>query len=171
MSAILEIDESLIRSHITRAVADVFETMLSRTVELCQDPHERVADTCEAVGKVQVVGTVGFVGDFSGLIYLHFDLEFARLCTCHLLGITVAELEEAGDEAINDAIGELTNVTVGSFKNRLCDSNFHCRFTVPSILRGARFSVEPLRSAQRHTYRFRCAGTYVVADIMMKSGD
>jgi chemotaxis protein CheX len=176
MSAILEINENLIRSHITRAVADVFKTMLSRPVELCPKSPQGLVNTpppatCEPAGKVQVVGTVGFLGDISGLIYLHFDLEFARLCTCQLLGMTNAELEEAGDEVINDAIGEITNMTVGSFKNGLCDAGFPCKLTIPSILRGSNFCVEPISSAQRHIYRFQCAGSTIMADILMKCGD
>ena len=176
MPAILEINENLIRSHITRAVADVFKTMLARQAELCPNSHQGQVTTpppapCEPAASVQVVGTVGFLGDISGLIYLHFDLEFARLCTCHMLGMTLEELDEAGDEVINDAIGEITNMTVGSFKNGLCDAGFPCKLTIPSILRGSNFSVEPISSARRHIYRFKCGDYNIVADILMKIGD
>jgi chemotaxis protein CheX len=176
MSATAEISENLIRSHITRAVGAVFKTMLGRSAQLCPKSHQGEVTTSPPVpsepsSKVQVVGTVGFLGDLSGLIYLHFDLEFARLSTCHLLGMTAAELEEAGDEVINDAIGEITNMTVGSFKNALCDAGFPCKLTIPSILRGSNFCVEPISSAQRHIYRFDCGGSIIVADILMKVGD
>ena len=122
-------------------------------------------------GSAQVVGTVGFIGECNGLIYLHLDLAFARICTCHLLGMTEQELDEAGDEVINDAIGEMTNMTVGSFKNGLCDAGYPCKLTIPSILRGTNFSIEPISSAVRHVYFFDCAEHRVVADILMKSDD
>ncbi len=176
MPAIAEITETLIRDNINRAVSDVFKTMLGREVSLTSAAE--VADNktwpplgaAEAV-KPQVVGTVGFLGDANGLIYLYLGIDFARLATCHLLGMNEAELEEAGDEVINDAIGEITNMTVGSFKNGLCDAGYPCKLTIPSILRGSNFCIEPIGSATRQVYYFNCAGHRVVADILMKVGE
>jgi chemotaxis protein CheX len=85
--------------------------------------------------------------------------------------MTEAELDEAGDEVINDAIGELTNMTVGGFKNALCDAGFPCKLTIPSILRGSNFSVEPISTASRYIFSFDCTGHKVVADILLKVGE
>lgn len=168
-----EITEALIRENINRAITDVFKTMVGREPTSAAAPQTirnqplLVADT----QRPQVVGTVGFLGDINGLIYLHLDLGFARLCTCHLLGMTEPELDDAGDEVINDAIGELTNMTVGSFKNGLCDAGFPCKLTIPSILRGTNFSIEPISSATRHVYHFDCADHRVIADILLKNDE
>src|SRR5262244_2356550 len=107
MPAVADITEALIRDLINRSITDVFKTMIGRTPTfsaqvgtdkaralLVSEPH-----------RPQVVGTVGFVGDVNGLIYLHLDLAFAKVCTSQLLGVSDAELAELGDEAINDAIG------------------------------------------------------------------
>jgi chemotaxis protein CheX len=176
MPATQEISERLIRDNITRAISDVFKTMLGRVPELCICPQENGAQGWPPIhvdGDTlpQVVGTVGFLGDANGLIYLYLPLPFARLVTCHLLGMTEAELDEAGDEVINDAIGELTNMTVGSFKNGLCDAGFPCKLTIPSILRGSNFCVEPISSAQRFIYSFESSGHKVMTDILLKTGD
>jgi chemotaxis protein CheX len=172
MSATAEITETLIRDYINRAVTDVFKTMLGREPTFtAQEPRGPGPIAPPDGHRPQVVGTVGFIGDINGLIYLHLDLAFARLCTCHLLGMTEAELDEAGDEVINDAIGELTNMTVGGFKNGLCDAGYPCKLTIPSILRGSNFSIEPISSAVRHIYYFDCAEHRVVADILMKSDE
>jgi chemotaxis protein CheX len=173
MPATVEITESLIRERINTAIKDVFKTMLGREPSFCT-PADHVKGApliTSEPSRPQVVGTVGFIGDCNGLIYLHLDLAFAKICTCHLLGMTEKELEAAGDEVINDAIGELTNMTVGSFKNGLCDAGYPCKLTIPSILRGTNFSIEPISSAVRHVYFFDCAQHRVVADILMKSDD
>lgn len=176
MPATQEISETLIRENINRAVGDVFKTMLGRSVQL----HVATSDTSAASwppipveGECvpQVVGTVGFLGDANGLIYFYLPVPFARLVTCHLLGMTEAEIDEAGDEVINDAIGELTNMTVGSFKNGLCDAGFPCKLTIPSILRGSNFCIEPISTAQRYIYSFESGGHKVVTDILLKNGD
>ncbi len=178
MPTAAEINEPLIREYITRAVGDVFKTMLGResafvsaTVQAHDDGMSAPAPGPANGMTPYVVGTVGFLGDVNGLIYLYLDEPFSRLCTCHLLGMTDRELDEAGDEVINDAIGELTNMTVGSFKNGLCDAGFPCKLTIPSILRGSNFSIEPVSTATRHTYTYESAGHKVVAEILLKIGD
>lgn len=173
MPAIATINEEQIRSYINRAVGDVFKTMLGR--EPSSTTHlERVQGAVippVESQQPQVVGTVGFVGDINGLIYLHLDLAFARICTCHLLGMTDAELDEAGDDVINDAIGEITNMTVGSFKNGLCDCGYPCKLTIPSIVRGSNFIIEPISSATRHIFYFHCDSHRVVADILIQKDE
>lgn len=169
MAAILQINEALIRDYIDRAVRDVFKTMLGRepTIVHSEAPGPR-GDT---VHRPQVVGIVGFIGDVNGIIYLHLDLGFARICTAHLLGMTEKECDEAGDEVVNDAIGELTNMTVGSFKNGLCDAGYPCKLTIPSIVRGTNFSIEPISSVVWHTFFFECSEHRVVASVLMKAGE
>ncbi|MCR6654569.1 MAG: chemotaxis protein CheX [Opitutus sp.] len=172
MPATEQITEHLIRDNIARAVADVFKTMLS------QEPtFTPVVNNLDTVwpkdplaehGRPHVVGTVGFIGEANGLIYLYLDLNFARTCTCSLLGMTDEELTEAGDEVMNDAIGELTNMTVGSFKNGLCDAGYTCKLTIPSILHGSNFSIEPISSVARYIYHFDCGGNRIIADILLK---
>lgn len=177
MPATQEISSALVRDYITRAIGDVFKTMLNRSATLIEAPATEtpawppMPDTSGEAPRPQIVGTVGFLGDANGLIYFYLDVAFARLVTCHLLGMTEAELDEAGDEVINDAVGELTNMTVGSFKNGLCDAGYPCKLTIPSILRGSSFCIEPISSAQRHIFRFDCAGHRVVTDILMKTGE
>jgi len=65
----------------------------------------------------------------------------------------------------------LKYMTVGSFKNGLCDAGYPCKLTIPSILRGSNFSIEPVSTAVRHTYTFDLDGKKVVADILLKIGD
>lgn len=165
------ITEAIIRENINRAVKDVFKTMVGREPTCCSQGEFGSRPGALETNRPQVVGTVGFVGECNGLVYLHLDLDFAKLCTRHMLGMSDAELEAGGDEVINDAIGELTNMTVGSFKNSLCDAGHPCKLTIPSILRGTNFSIEPISSAVRHVYYFDCAEHRVVADILMKNDE
>lgn len=173
MATLVEINEALIRSYINRAVGDVFRTMLGREPSSSHHADSPEGARLQALDgtRPQVVGTVGFFGDINGLIYLHLDLAFARICTLHLLGMTEAELDEAGDDVINDAIGELTNMTVGTFKNALCDAGYPCKLTIPSIVRGSNFVIEPISSATRHIYYFECEQHRVVADILIQKDE
>jgi chemotaxis protein CheX len=178
MPAAAEITETLLRDNINRAISDVFKTMLGRVptfvgvTDMSRSDDLSPPPTGPATGMTTfVVGTVGFLGDINGLIYLYFDEGFARLTTCHLLGMTDVEVTEAGDEVVNDAIGEITNMTVGSFKNGLCDAGYPCMLTIPSILRGSNFSIEPVSSTTRFVYNFESTGHKVAVDILLKGND
>lgn len=172
MPATEEISERLIRDNIIRAVGDVFGTMLNRPVELngaVLAPGEAGAELSERVEAVaaqapHIVGTVGFLGEVDGLIYIYMDVEFARALTASMLGA-----EGLGEDAVNDAIGELTNMIVGVFKNGLCDAGYSCKLTIPSILRGRNFCVETIGAARRFVYGFQSQGHRVIADILMKN--
>jgi chemotaxis protein CheX len=172
-----EITETLIRDNINRAVTDVFKTMLGQDPVLITSPEALKNQPWPPFGQAPenalpiIAGTVGFLGDVNGMLYLYLDLDLARLATCHLLGMTEQELDTAGDEVVNDAIGELSNMTVGSFKNGICNAGYPCKLTIPSILRGSNFSIEPISSTTRQTYYFECAGHRLVADILMKMSD
>jgi chemotaxis protein CheX len=177
-AATQEISEPLIRDNINRAVCDVFKTMLHRSASLGSgytaggsNPHPICVRGDELAAQLQVVGTVGFLGEVNGLIYLYFEGAFAKYCTGHMLGMSEAEVDEAGEEVINDAIGEITNMTVGSFKNGLSDHGYPCKLTIPSILRGRNFSIEPISDSQRFVYTFETEGQRLVADILLKVGE
>jgi chemotaxis protein CheX len=166
MPATQEIAESLIRENIVRAVGDVFKTMLGQSVQfrgLECTPSKHVTGDGQ-----QIVGTVGFIGEINGLIYLYIDENFAGQCTRDMLGMSEQEFAENGAESVNDAIGEITNMVVGSFKNGLCDAGYPCKLTIPSILRGSSFSVEPIKTSLRYVYTFDNSGHQIIADILLK---
>lgn len=177
MNADTAINVTHITKHINWAVPDVFNTMLGLVLEKLNadapvndglwPPH----GTPTADARSQVVGTVGFVGNARGLIYLYLDQCFAESCTCKLLGVSPNELAELGDEAVNDAVAELTNMSVGRFKQGLCDQGVNCTLTVPAIMRGRQFRVDVIDHASRFVYRFKSGDGRVVADILIKSSD
>ncbi len=169
MANVQDIDEAIFQLSVTRAVQAVFKTMIGKTAK----PVPHFADTsvhAVALDQVHVVGTAGMVGAINGLIYLYFELNFAKLCAGRLLSLSPREIEQAGDETVNDAVGELTNMTVGTFKNQLSERGFPCRLTIPSILRGREFTITPIKSAVRHIYRFDIDGHSLTADLLVESG-
>jgi chemotaxis protein CheX len=168
MPLVENISDILLKETVTRAVVDVFSTMLNQTAILL--PEDPMNDRID-LNALHVVGTVGFIGDIKGLIYLYFDARFAEKCAGDMLGMDKLELIEAGDDVVNDAIGELTNMTVGGFKNQLSDKGFPCRLTIPAILRGCQFTIEPIQTAIRRVYRFEVNGHRLTADLMMQPGD
>jgi chemotaxis protein CheX len=141
-----EITPTLLRENIDRAAGDVFQTMLGLVPNLVDvtelsPRHDRIPlPEVSPGGRTSlVVGAVGFLGENNGLTSRYLDETFARLSTGQILGMTATELINAGDERVNDAVGEITNMTVGRFKNGLCEAGFPCILTTPSDPARAQF--------------------------------
>ena len=143
---------------VSSAVAAVFGTMLNLPVD--EEFHSVPAVDNEA----QIAGSVGFIGVVTGVVFVYSTVNFARHLTGRMLGSDTAV---TGEEMINDAFGELTNMIVGHIKSRLGDRGTQCVLTIPSILRGSHFTIEPTSSTRRRISTFRCAGSVVVVEVLL----
>ena len=134
--------------------------MLNFTVEFGQ-PGETFF-----TGESNIAGAVGLTGSYNGIIYLYASADFARTITCSLLGMTDSEIE--GDDMVNDAVGELTNMVAGNIKSKLDNCNLPCTMTIPSVLRGTDFQIEAVSGVQKHTVFCHCNGGRIVVEAMIK---
>lgn len=164
MAATTAPNDTLIRSSIVRALRNVCHTMLGQEAAPVAEPADGAA-----VRPGCVFGRVGFVGDINGLVHLCIPDTYARAAAAQLLGMSPGEVEMSGLEVVNDVIGEITNMTVGGFKNALCDAGHPCKLTLPTIVRGDNLSIAAVKSATRYVFHFDCAGHRLIADIQMKS--
>jgi chemotaxis protein CheX len=121
--------------------------------------------------KTVIVGMVGFVGAMNGVINLYMEEDLAMRITGSFLGMNEEELAAEGAEVVHDALGEMANMVVGTFKNAVSDKGFQCRMTVPSILRGTNFTIETPSSVFRMLYSFKIMNAPFIADLTMKPGD
>jgi chemotaxis protein CheX len=175
MSAIATLTEPLVGEHITRALTEVFKIMLGRSIVPKGGARGSVAKstpvgpTAIKSGIRVVVGQVGLVGQVNGFTYLHLEESFAKECVAAMLSLDAREFAALGAEAVKDAIGELANMTVGSFKNGLCDVGLLCKLTLPSVLSASDFTVAaPTRWAHRYHYPFDSHGHRVAVDVLLK---
>jgi chemotaxis protein CheX len=159
------ISETLVQNCTTRAVQNVCRTMLRREATLQLRESQPMA-----AGSCHLMASVGFVGEISGVVYLCMKDDFAAFAICQVLGLEPGDAEVNDPEVIRDAIGEIANMTVGGFKNQLCDAGFPCRLTLPTIFRGADLQVSALKDTSRHVFEFECDGHILAADIQFKVG-
>jgi chemotaxis protein CheX len=115
----------------------------------------------------QIISSVGFIGQATGVIYLNANVSFAKCIASRMLGLDEAEVD--GGEMINDVFGELGNVVVGSVKSRLCDLGWSCTLTIPSIVRGNELSVEAVTDATRIVLGFRAGDQRLIAEVLIKN--
>jgi chemotaxis protein CheX len=168
MAPTVPITDDLIHKSIVRAVQNVCSTMLRQNAGFLEKTAEPSSAGFTEVPHV--FGCVGFLGKIDGMVYLCITDDFAINAASRILGMSVAEVKAEGDAVIKDVIGEITNMTVGGFKNALCDQGYSCKLTLPTIVRGQNLIVAAMKSATRSIFHFDCEGHRLIADIQIKIG-
>lgn len=157
-------------------VTDFFTTMLSQEIEikstLVVTPEDAKNTPTPHIDTDDIVvsGCVGFIGDVKGLVYIFLRNDFSVNLTSEFLGLDVEDILAEGNELVNDALGEMSNMIAGAFKNQMSDKGIHCNLTVPNILRGKRIDIETpaSESINRYFIVFNTLGQEVILDISMK---
>lgn len=167
MAAAQQITDALIQESITNAMQNVCRTLLRQDAPFVD--RLAIADFERDPLKFQLIGNVGFAGEANGMVYLCMSDDFAVYAVGTILGMSATEVRFSGHEVIKDAIGEVTNMTVGGFKNALCDIGFPCKLTLPTIVTGHDLTVASLKGTCRHIFRFTCATHVLVADLQLKN--
>jgi len=160
------ISDTLVQDLIIRAVRNVCTRMLKCEASFVE--RSAVAAYAGFKDKLHFFGSVGFVGHVDGIIYLCIPDDFVQQAAGRMLGMSQAEIQMSGDSVLKDVVGEITNMTVGGFKNALCDTGFPCKLTLPTIVRGDHLSVSGLKNSERHIFHFDCGGHRLVTDIQMR---
>lgn len=143
------------------AVGEVFRKMMKSEVRAV--PVNAEAMSAEA----HIASAVGFIGDMTGVVYIYASSTYANKMTAVMLEMPESEVQ--GDEMVNDAMGELANMIVGTVKAALVEKGRSCVLTIPSIVRGSNISIEAISSATRRVLCFRFEDTHnLVVELMIK---
>ncbi len=121
------IDEICINSALLDSAKEVFETMIFMDLEECSDPEQNIEDDV-------LLGTITFNGDIDGCLTISCNLPCA-----HAIGANMLGAEPNGNisqEDIFDAIGEVTNMVMGSLKTKLMNKVGNLNVSIPIVVSG-----------------------------------
>ena len=163
------IDAKIVQTAINRAVANVCDVMLKEKV--IEKGSTKAPIPAAGGNGAYIIGSVGFVGDINGIVYLCFNEDFRLFAAERALGMDRSEILSEGFELIKDTVGELTNMTVGNFKNVLCDAGHSCMLTLPTIIRAQKLSTGSAAAANRIVYHYECAGHFLAADLQIRADE
>ena len=149
-----------ITEFMTRRVVDVFDTMLSlKAISVPKASAQLFSE--------RVTGSGGFVGEkVVGAIYLHLSMPLANQVTAAMVGLAPHEIPD--DIAVNDAVGEISNMLNGGLKSWICDQGIKCVSTTPTIFRGTGFTIEPMKDVERLRLVFDCGDDRFAVEIHIK---
>ena len=61
-------------------------------------------------------------------------------------------------------------MVVGKLKSRLSDRGIPCVLTIPSIVRGSQFTIQPVSTSERKVFAYRCGGNQLLVEVLIKPG-
>lgn len=124
----LVLETSFLADAMNGAAAEVFSTMLNHSAQ--QDPPI-VRHSIEVLND-GVVSLIGITGEWVGSGVLSCSSDCARWMSSQFL---MSEYDEVNDEVL-DAIGEITNMIIGNFKNKVAERAGPLAMSVPAVVHG-----------------------------------
>jgi chemotaxis protein CheX len=162
---------NVVEGLMVNAMRNVFSTMLSKNIvfKARYDRDKAGVKPFYSLGSKDplVVGSIGFVGEANGVVYIYMHEDVAFSVAAAMTGMEVPEVAREF-EIVKDVVGEISNMTIGAFKNGICDLGFNCRVTLPTVLRGSQLEVDSVQSATRETFHFDFDGQPIVMDLFIQ---
>lgn len=90
--------------------------------------------------KPNTTAMVGLAGQLCGVLSVRCDRKAAALITSKMLGV---ELDKVGPE-ISDALGEVSNMVAGNFKNKITGLAEGCMLSPPTVITGDDYTLHSL---------------------------
>jgi chemotaxis protein CheX len=147
-SSVEKMDQA--RTALVRALEDIFSSMYGETLEIV--PPDSILD------HLRISSMIGFGGQTSGFVALHFSKEMACLLTAGLLGTQSEEV----DENVRDTVAEMANMVGGGLRNQMSSTHDNFKLSLPSVVQGLEYSTrgpagsqEILIGAVAGQYRFK----------------
>ena len=123
------LDQLCMNDVLLDAAKEVFQTMIFLGIE-------RSSDAKPATEHDTLLASITFKGDLEGCLGICCDLSCARTVAANMLGM------ESGDQMaepeVVDAIGEVTNMVMGSVKTRLQEVAPSVEVSIPTVVPAGR---------------------------------
>jgi chemotaxis protein CheX len=156
----LHTSEEELLKQLTRDVEEVFSTMVGME-DLLHLPFPIAPEThfedC-------ITAMIGFAGVYSGLVSLHTPKKLALAFTSSMLGMEVDDL----NDDVRDALGEITNMIAGSFKQHISRGGADIRLSTPSIVSGENYFISAGNNLDTLTLRFASEEEWFIVSIALE---
>ncbi|HZQ67125.1 MAG TPA: chemotaxis protein CheX [Terriglobales bacterium] len=108
---------------------------------------------------------VGLAGQVCGVLSMRCTISSATLMASKMLGVDPADV----GEQVWDAVGEVSNMIAGIFKNKITGLGDGCMLSVPTAITGADFSLHSLADAPPFGTRLRFSGQLISVSLEIHS--
>ncbi len=121
------IDEICFSTALLDGAKEVFETMVFMDLEESSEPSLQIEGD-------SLQGSITFSNSIEGCLTIRCGMPCARVVASNMLGLDASE--EIADEEVCDAIGEITNMVMGSVKSRVAVNTGELQVSIPTVVCG-----------------------------------
>lgn len=146
------IDQVCINEALLKGASEVFETMVFMDLAEALEPDQRIDGWA-------LLGSITFKGAFEGCLTICCNVDCAKTIALNMLALD--SYDAVGEEETCDAIGELTNMLMGSVKARLQDEFGNVEVSIPSVVSGRQLQNNLGDRAVKHLIRINIQDEYV----------
>jgi len=107
--------------------------------------------------KGEQTAMVGLAGPLCGMITIRCKTETAMKFATQMLGKDA----KSNPSMVADALGELCNMVAGNFKSKISALADHCMLSVPTVIRGEDYVMQPVRPNSGFQVALGCEGVPV----------
>jgi chemotaxis protein CheX len=161
----LMVDEVCLSEALLAGAIEVFETMIFMDIRE-STPRDREASCnnsprlgAEQHSKVNTfLGSITFTGDMKGCLGICCSVSCAKAIAQNMLGM--AQTEELSEAEISDAIGEVANMVMGSFKSRVQETIGTLNVSIPTVVKGQSLDASVGENASKTVINVNIADEY-----------
>ncbi len=121
------IDEICFSAALLEGAKEVFETMIFMDLEEPSEPDEQIEGD-------SFLGSITFTNSIEGCLAIRCSVPCAKNIAANMLGIDTPE--EVTEEEVCDALGEVTNMVMGSVKSRIQTETGELLVSIPTVIHG-----------------------------------
>lgn len=121
------IDQVALNDVLLAGAKEIFETMVFMSVEESSEQGQEIEGDA-------LLGSITFKGSIEGCLAICCSVPCAKTIATNMLGMDISE--EISKPEICDAIGEVTNMIMGSVKSRILEGIGNLEVSIPSVVSG-----------------------------------
>jgi len=121
------IENICLNEMLLESAKEIFETMIFMDLT-------EITETGRDIEGETLLGSITFKGGMEGCLTICCNTSCAQSITRNMLGLDTDD--EITDEDTCDAIGEVSNMLMGSVKKRMADSSGDIQVSIPTVVSG-----------------------------------
>jgi chemotaxis protein CheX len=121
------IDQICFNETMLAGAKEVFETMIFMDIQETCDPQQHIEDD-------SLIGSITFKGKIEGCLAISCNTTCAKTIATNMLGLSPTDTISEGE--ICDAVGEVTNMVMGSIKSRIESQTGELQVSIPTVVMG-----------------------------------
>jgi len=138
------LDTIALKDVLLAGAKEVFETMIFIDIAECCEPDRKPEGE-------KLLGSITFKNSIKGCLVICCSIPCAKGIAINMLGMEPTA--EISKEEICDALGEVTNMIMGSIKSRIHDSIGDIQVSIPTVVSGRELESSLGEDANKITLR------------------